>query len=143
MRMTILRFGLGDTTAAAMVSCGGSSWVTTGSGLKYIDRQAGPGDEASNGMVVELHYTGWLWENGQRGKKFDSSLDRGEPFSFKLGAGQVIRGWDEGITGMKVGSKRELIIPPELGYGSRGAGNVIPPSATLNFDVEFLRVVSR
>ena len=114
--------------------------VTTASGLKYIDQLIGNGEEAVKGDAVEVHYTGWLYENGKRGAKFDSSLDRGEPFKFDLGAGRVIRGWDEGVAGMKVGGKRELIIPPELGYGSRGAGGVIPPNATLDFEVELLKV---
>jgi len=114
--------------------------VTTPSGLKYIDHVVGTGDEAVNGATCEMHYTGWLYENGQRGKKFDSSVDRGRPFPFKLGAGMVIKGWDEGVKGMKVGGKRELIIPPGLGYGARGAGGVIPPNATLDFEVELLSV---
>jgi len=110
------------------------------SGLKYTDTTVGTGVEAARGKKVGVHYTGWLYNDGQKGKKFDSSLDRGQPFSFPLGAGQVIRGWDEGVAGMKVGGKRTLIIPPELGYGARGAGGVIPPNATLMFDVELLRV---
>lgn len=120
-----------------------SDWVTTNSGLKYLDHVVGEGEEAVNGMMVEMHYTGWLWENGKRSKKFDSSRDGNQPFSFPLGAGRVIKGWDEGILGMKVGGKRELIIPPELGYGARGAGGLIPPNATLNFEVEFLRVAGK
>jgi FKBP-type peptidyl-prolyl cis-trans isomerase FkpA len=104
--------------------------------LKYEDLKEGTGDEAKNGDVVEVHYTGWLTNK----KKFDSSLDRKMPFSFKLGAGQVIRGWDEGVAGMKVGGKRKLTIPPELGYGARGAGGVIPPNATLIFEVELLKI---
>ena len=115
--------------------------ITTESGLKYTDQKAGTGTEATKGDTVEVHYTGWLFENAQKGKKFDSSLDRGTPFKFVLGAGKVIRGWDEGVAGMKVGGKRELIIPPDLAYGSRGAGGVIPPNATLNFEVELLKVV--
>lgn len=115
--------------------------ITMESGLKYTDHKVGTGDEATKGDSVEVHYTGWLYEDGKRGKKFDSSLDRGKPFGFKLGAGQVIRGWDEGVQGMKVGGKRELIIPPDLGYGSRGAAGVIPPNATLDFEVELLKVV--
>jgi FKBP-type peptidyl-prolyl cis-trans isomerase len=109
-------------------------------GLKYTDTQVGTGAIATSGKTVSVHYTGWLYENGAKGKKFDSSLDRGQPFSFKLGAGQVIKGWDEGVAGMKIGGKRTLIIPPALGYGSRGAGGVIPPFATLTFDVEHLKV---
>jgi FKBP-type peptidyl-prolyl cis-trans isomerase len=110
------------------------------SGLKYSDTTVGTGAEATSGKRVSVHYTGWLYENGQKGKKFDSSLDRGQPFAFPLGGGQVIKGWDEGVAGMKVGGKRTLIIPPDLGYGARGAGGVIPPNATLMFDVELLNV---
>ncbi|MGB7624139.1 MAG: FKBP-type peptidyl-prolyl cis-trans isomerase [Terriglobia bacterium] len=114
--------------------------VTTPSGLKYIDHKVGTGDEAVKGMTVDVHYTGWLYEGGKRTKKFDSSVDRGKPFSFKLGAGQVIRGWDEGVQGMKVGGKRELIIPPSLGYGARDVGDgLIPPNSTLDFEVELLK----
>jgi peptidylprolyl isomerase len=113
--------------------------VTTASGLKYIDVKVGTGAEAK-GKTATVHYTGWLYENGAKGKKFDSSVDRGEPFDFRVGAGQVIKGWDEGVAGMKVGGKRTLIIPPQLGYGARGAGGVIPPNATLMFDVELLAV---
>jgi peptidylprolyl isomerase len=115
--------------------------ITTKSGLKYIDHVVGDGDEAVKGATVEVHYTGWLNEDGKKGKKFDSSKDRNQPFSFPLGGGRVIRGWDEGVAGMKVGGKRELIIPADLGYGARGAGTVIPPNATLIFDVELLKVV--
>ena len=110
------------------------------SGLKYTDTNVGTGAEATSGHKVSVHYTGWLYNNGVKGAKFDSSLDRGQPFSFGLGAGQVIRGWDEGVAGMKVGGKRTLVIPPELGYGARGAGRDIPPNATLMFDVELLGV---
>ena len=109
-------------------------------GLKYSDSKLGDGATANSGAKVSVHYTGWLWKDGAKGAKFDSSLDRGQPFSFTLGAGQVIRGWDEGVAGMKVGGKRTLIIPPEIGYGARGAGGVIPPNATLTFDVELLKV---
>jgi len=119
---------------------GQEKMVTLPSGLKYVDLVVGTGDEAVNGATLDMHYTGWLYENGKRGRKFDSSHDRGRPFSFKLGSGMVIKGWDQGIKGMKVGGKRELIIPPALGYGSRGAGNVIPPNATLEFEVELLKV---
>jgi FKBP-type peptidyl-prolyl cis-trans isomerase len=110
------------------------------SGLKYTDTNVGTGDEATRGKRVTVHYTGWLYNNGEKGKKFDSSVDRGEPFAFNLGAGQVIPGWEQGVAGMKVGGKRTLIIPASLGYGSRGAGGAIPPNATLMFDVELLKV---
>ena len=114
--------------------------IVTKSGLTYMDLVVGKGAEAVPGQMVEVHYTGWLDEGGKKGKKFDSSVDRGKPFSFPLGAGRVIKGWDEGVAGMKVGGKRTLIIPPAIGYGARGAGNVIPPNATLIFDVELLEV---
>jgi FKBP-type peptidyl-prolyl cis-trans isomerase len=107
-------------------------------GLKYIDTQAGNGAVAEKGYLVSVQYTGWLYRNGSKGAKFDSSLDAGKPITFKLGAGQVIKGWDEGITGMKVGGKRTLIIPPELAYGAKGANGIIPPNATLTFDVELV-----
>ena len=109
-------------------------------GLKYTDTKTGDGAAATSGNKVSVHYTGWLYNNGAKGAKFDSSVDRGQPFQFTLGAHQVIAGWDEGVAGMKVGGKRTLIIPPELGYGTRGAGGVIPPNATLMFDVELLGV---
>ena len=109
-------------------------------GLKYTDTKTGDGATATPGNKVSVHYTGWLYNNGAKGAKFDSSVDRGQPFKFPLGARRVIAGWDEGVAGMKVGGKRTLIIPPELGYGSRGAGEVIPPNATLMFDVELLGV---
>ena len=114
------------------------AYTTTASGLKLEDVVVGAGDAAASGRQVSVHYTGWLYENDQTGQKFDSSKDRGEPFDFPLGAGHVIRGWDEGVVGMKVGGTRRLIIPPELGYGTRGAGGVIPPNATLLFEVELL-----
>lgn len=110
----------------------------TASGLRYIDEKPGTGAEAMRGQTAVVHYTGWLFQNGQKGAKFDSSRDRGQPFDFPLGAGRVIRGWDEGVAGMKVGGRRTLIIPPDLGYGARGAGGVIPPNATLMFDVELV-----
>lgn len=117
------------------------STVTTTSGLRYIDSVVGSGPEAKKGQQVSVHYTGWLLQaNDQKGNKFDSSLDRGRAFSFPLGAGQVIRGWDEGVAGMRVGGKRTLLIPSGLGYGARGAGGVIPPNADLVFDVELLGV---
>ncbi len=113
---------------------------TTASGLQYEDTTEGSGDVAVKGKSVTVHYTGWLYNDGQQGAKFDSSKDRNDPFVFSLGAGMVIRGWDEGVAGMKVGGKRTLIIPAALGYGARGAGGVIPPNATLKFDVELLGV---
>ena len=109
-------------------------------GLKYTDSKVGDGAVASPGATVSVHYTGWLDKDGAKGAKFDSSLDRGQPFQFTLGAHQVIAGWDEGVAGMKVGGERTLIIPPELGYGARGAGGAIPPNATLIFDVQLLKV---
>ena len=111
---------------------------TTASGLQYEDTVVGSGDTAAAGQDVRVHYTGWLYENDNAGRKFDSSKDRGDPFEFSLGAGMVIRGWDEGVAGMKVGGTRRLVIPPALGYGARGAGGVIPPNATLLFEVELL-----
>ncbi|MDY0745436.1 FKBP-type peptidyl-prolyl cis-trans isomerase [Paucibacter sp. R3-3] len=113
---------------------------TTGSGLQYEDTVVGSGDEAKAGQRVTVHYTGWLYKDGSRGKKFDSSKDRRDPFRFKLAGGEVIKGWDEGVQGMKVGGTRMLVIPAELGYGARGAGGVIPPNATLLFEVELLAV---
>ena len=114
--------------------------ITTPSGLQYEDTTVGGGAEAKAGQHVHVHYTGWLYKDGVQGAKFDSSRDRNDPFAFSLGAGQVIKGWDEGVAGMKIGGKRTLIIPPQLGYGARGAGGVIPPNATLMFDVELLAV---
>lgn len=114
----------------------GGKEVTTSSRLQYIDLTVGTGPTAQAGQTVTVHYTGWL----ENGKKFDSSVDRGQPFSFPLGAGRVIKGWDEGVQGMKVGGKRKLIIPSNLGYGARGAGGVIPPNATLIFEVQLLGV---
>ena len=116
------------------------SMITTASGLQIQDTVVGSGDEARAGHDVSVHYTGWLFENGEKGEKFDSSKDRGQPFEFGLGEGMVIRGWDEGVQGMKVGGQRLLLIPPQLGYGARGAGGVIPPNATLLFEVELLGV---
>jgi peptidylprolyl isomerase len=110
--------------------------VSTPSGLRYIEMQEGSGKSPAAGTTAVVHYTGWLLD----GKKFDSSRDRGQPFSFPVGRGRVIRGWDEGVASMKVGGKRKLIIPPDLGYGARGAGGVIPPNATLVFEVELLEV---
>jgi FKBP-type peptidyl-prolyl cis-trans isomerase len=110
--------------------------TTTNSGLVYEELTPGQGAEATNGCRVAVHYTGWLTD----GTQFDSSKDRGDPFRFTLGEGQVIAGWDEGVAGMKVGGKRKLTIPPQLGYGARGAGGVIPPNATLVFEVELLEI---
>ena len=109
-------------------------------GLQIIDTVPGTGAEAKPGQTVLVHYTGWLYNDGQQGAKFDSSRDRNDPFEFPLGAGMVIKGWDEGVQGMKIGGQRTLLIPAALGYGARGAGGVIPPNATLKFDVELLAV---
>jgi peptidylprolyl isomerase len=114
--------------------------MTTASGLQIIDTVVGTGASPRTGQTCVMHYTGWLYENGQKGKKFDSSVDRGQPFEFPIGMRRVIAGWDEGVASMKVGGKRTLIIPAKLGYGERGAGGVIPPNATLIFDVELLGV---
>lgn len=114
--------------------------ITTPSGLQYEDTVVGSGAQAQPGQNIKVHYTGWLFGDGVQGAKFDSSRDRNDPFVFSLGAGMVIRGWDEGVAGMKVGGQRTLIIPAALGYGARGAGGVIPPNATLKFDVELLGV---
>mgnify|MGYP000010909336 CR=1 FL=1 len=117
------------------------SLIMTASGLQYEELNVGDGAEAAAGQFVSVHYTGWLRnDDGSPGEKFDSSVDRDEPFEFSLGAGQVIQGWDQGVQGMKVGGKRRLVIPSALGYGARGAGGVIPPHATLIFDVELLEV---
>jgi FKBP-type peptidyl-prolyl cis-trans isomerase len=114
--------------------------IKTASGLTIEDLVVGDGATAAAGQRVSVHYTGWLDSGGKPGAKFDSSKDRGQPFMFSLGKGEVIRGWDEGVTGMKIGGKRKLTIPPNLGYGTRGAGGVIPPNATLLFEVELLAV---
>jgi len=114
--------------------------IKTPSGLQYEDTVNGAGDTAKAGQRVKVHYTGWLYANDKAGAKFDSSKDRGQPFEFALGGGQVIKGWDEGVAGMQVGGTRRLVIPPHLGYGARGAGGVIPPNATLLFEVELLGV---
>ena len=114
--------------------------MTTASGLKVEDTKVGTGASPKTGQTCVMHYTGWLYQDGAKGQKFDSSVDRGQPFEFQIGRGMVIKGWDEGVATMKVGGKRTLIIPPELGYGARGAGGVIPPNATLMFDVELLAV---
>jgi len=123
----------GETTEGYVVD---ENEVTTESGLKYVDNVVGDGASPNKGDMVSVHYTGFLTD----GTKFDSSVDRGQPFQFKIGMGQVIKGWDEGVMSMKIGGKRKLIIPPELGYGARGAGGVIGPNATLIFDVELLGI---
>jgi peptidylprolyl isomerase len=117
-----------------------TKFFSQASGLKIADIKVGTGASPKRGQICVMHYTGWLYQNGQKGAKFDSSLDRGQPFEFPLGMGQVIKGWDEGVATMKVGGKRTLLIPPDLGYGARGAGNAIPPHATLIFEVELLAV---
>jgi FKBP-type peptidyl-prolyl cis-trans isomerase len=126
-----------------LTACGGNTENTSVTQLIRQDDVMGTGAEAQSGRVVTVHYTGWLYDQtrpDRKGNKFDSSRDRNEPFSFNLGAGEVIRGWDEGVAGMKVGGRRTLTIPPDMGYGARGAGGVIPPNATLLFDVELLEV---
>jgi FKBP-type peptidyl-prolyl cis-trans isomerase len=142
--ISLVLLGAAITMTAAMAQNNNSSPSTvsgegtkTSSGLQYWDLKVGTGDTAAKGQQVRVHYTGWLTD----GKKFDSSVDRGQPFVFPLGAGRVIKGWDEGVAGMKIGGKRQLRIPPELGYGANGAGGgLIPPNATLIFDVELLGV---
>ena len=138
------------TLAAALILAAGAAsnaiaqtgkTMTTSSGLQITDSKVGTGATPKTGQTCVMHYTGWLYENGAKGKKFDSSVDRGEPFEFPIGMKRVIAGWDEGVATMKVGGKRTLIIPPALGYGARGAGGVIPPNATLIFDVELLEVM--
>ena len=114
--------------------------TTTADGLQIIDTQVGTGPSPKKGQTVVVNYTGWLYTNGKKGTKFDSSVDHGQPFEFPLGMGQVIHGWDEGVATMKVGGKRTLIIPPALAYGSSGAGGVIPPNATLIFDIDLLKL---
>src|SRR6201998_2965378 len=132
-------FSVVATGVIAMSEAADAQPVTiTPSGLKIIDIKVGTGPSPKPGQTCVMNYTGWLYENGNKGKKFDSSLDRNQPFSFPVGQRQVIAGWDEGVATMKVGGKRTLIIPPELGYGARGAGGVIPPNATLLFDVDLL-----
>ena len=114
--------------------------VTTSSGLQYIEHAVGSGDAAKAGDSVAVHYTGWLYNDGEKGAKFDRAVERGQTFSFPLGAGRVIKGWDEGVAGMQPGGKRTLILKPDLGYGASGAGGVIPPNATLMFDVELIEI---
>ena len=131
---------LAGALSIAMTATAAENVVTTASGLRYHDEVVGTGPEPRAGQTVDVHYTGWLYNGDVKGAKFDSSRDRGTPFSFRLGASQVIAGWDEGVATMHVGGKRTLILPPALGYGARGAGGVIPPNATLIFDVELLGV---
>ena len=114
--------------------------VTTSSGLQYIEHAVGSGDAAKAGDNVAVHYTGWLYNDGEKGAKFDSSVDRGQTFSFPLGAGRVIKGWDEGVMKVSLGEKAKLTISPDFGYGARGAGGVIPPNAELIFEVELLKI---
>jgi peptidylprolyl isomerase len=131
--------GAGLMTASSVAHAAPETTVMS-SGLKMIDTKEGTGPSPKLGQNVSVHYTGWLYVDGKKGKKFDSSRDRGEPFAFPLGQGKVIPGWDQGVETMKVGGKRTLIIPPQLGYGAAGAGNSIPPNAWLIFDVELLGV---
>jgi len=129
-------FATGASTATAQTG----KAMTTPTGLQITDTKVGAGATPKTGQTCVMHYTGWLYQNGAKGQKFDSSVDRGQPFEFPIGQKRVIAGWDEGVATMKVGGKRTLIIPPELGYGARGAGGVIPPNATLIFEVELLDV---
>jgi peptidylprolyl isomerase len=135
--LTALAVAIGAPAATAEMA---AKTVTTASGLQISDSKVGTGATPKTGQTCVMHYTGWLYENGQKGQKFDSSVDRGEPFEFPIGMRRVIAGWDEGVATMKVGGKRTLIIPPALGYGARGAGGAIPPNATLIFEVELLGV---
>ena len=117
------------------------AFTTTPTGLQYEDTKIGTGAQPKKGEYCEVHYTGWLWIDGKKGKKFDSSVDRGDAFAFPLGQGRVIKGWDEGVATMKAGGSRTLIIPPDLAYGSRGMGGMIPANSTLYFEVQLLRVL--
>jgi peptidylprolyl isomerase len=137
--LTVLTISTVSFPAVTLAQTPGKA-MTTASGLQVIDSKVGTGATPKSGQICVMHYTGWLYEDGKKGKKFDSSVDRNEPFEFPIGVRRVIAGWDEGVATMKVGGKRTLIIPPELGYGARGAGGVIPPNATLIFDVELLDV---
>jgi peptidylprolyl isomerase len=139
MAMTMVAVPLACVPTIAAAQTAGKT-MTTASGLQIIDSTVGTGATPKPGQICVMHYTGWLYEDGKKGKKFDSSVDRNEPFEFPIGQRKVIGGWDEGVATMKVGGKRTLIIPPALGYGARGAGGVIPPNATLMFDVELLGV---
>jgi peptidylprolyl isomerase len=137
--LTVLTVSAASMPMTAMAQTPGKP-MTTASGLQIIDTKVGTGPMPKPGQICVVHYTGWLYQDGQKGKKFDSSVDRNDPLEFPVGQRKVIAGWDEGVASMKVGGKRTLIIPPELGYGARGAGGVIPPNATLIFDVELLGV---
>ena len=144
--LVAIGLGLGLTcvapigTSTAAMAQGAGKTMTTPSGLQITDTTVGTGATPKPGQTCVMHYTGWLYEGGAKGKKFDSSLDRGQPFEFPIGKQRVIAGWDEGVASMKVGGKRTLVIPPALGYGARGAGGAIPPNATLIFEVELLDV---
>ncbi len=137
MRRRVL-LGMGILSIACATGAEAEDLITMASGVKYHDELVGTGPEPQPGQTVTVQYTGWLDDGGKRGRKFDSSRDRDQPFSFSLGAGQVISGWDMGVATMHVGGKRTLVIPPALGYGDRGAGDAIPPNATLIFDIELL-----
>jgi peptidylprolyl isomerase len=139
-RRFLAALALTALAAPALALAQEPGYTKSDSGLQYKDEKVGTGPQPQKGDRAKVHYTGWLYQNGKKGAKFDSSVDRGEPFRFPLGQGRVIKGWDEGVATMKVGGKRTLIIPPDLGYGARGAGGVIPPNATLMFDVELLGV---
>jgi peptidylprolyl isomerase len=138
MALALIVAGAMATPTATAQSPGKT--MTTSSGLQITDSKVGTGATPRAGQTAVVHYTGWLYQDGAKGKKFDSSVDRGQPFEFPLGQRRVIAGWDEGVASMKVGGKRTLIIPPDLGYGARGAGGVIPPNATLIFEVELIGV---
>ena len=141
LSLALSMMGVGSMTSDDSASAQSAAKpVTTASGLQMIDTKVGTGASPRANQTAVVHYTGWLYVNGTKGKKFDSSVDRNEPFDFPIGQGRVIKGWDEGVATMKIGGKRTLIIPPALGYGARGAGGVIPPNATLMFDVELLGV---
>ena len=139
----MIKSAMAVLVAVTCAACGGDEGRSSVTELVKTEVKAGTGSDAVSGRVVTVHYTGWLYDDGaadKKGTKFDSSRDRNEPFSFRLGAGEVIPGWDQGVAGMKVGGQRTLTIPANLGYGARGAGGVIPPNATLVFDVELLGV---
>ena len=137
---SMLTAAVAVSTSASAQDTGNHMTTTTASGLQITDTTVGTGASPKTGQTCVMHYTGWLYKDGAKGSKFDSSVDRGSPFEFTIGVGQVIKGWDEGVATMKVGGKRTLIIPAAIGYGARGAGGVIPPNATLIFDVELIGV---